>query len=82
MNIKFEKITKNEFNNRQNAIVLLDKISDDNFGKIQFNGCTFQLGWRGDFILPVIKEIDSVRFGLGVDFSFIIVDSEKKRNYL
>jgi hypothetical protein len=78
MSIKFEKIKKSEFNNKENSIVLLEKISDDNFGEIQLNGCLFQLGWRGDFILPVIKEIDSVIFGLGVDFNFIIVNSEKK----
>ncbi|MCC9019686.1 hypothetical protein [Flavobacterium lipolyticum] len=78
MNIKFERIKKAEFKNKQNSIVLFEKISDDNFGEIQSNGCIFQFGWRGDFILPVVKEIDSMRFGLGVDFNFIIVDSEKK----
>lgn len=78
MIIKFEKIKKAEFKNKQNSIVLLEKISDDNFGEIQINGCLFQLGWSGDFILPVVKEIDSVSFGLGVDFNFIIVHSEKK----
>ena len=78
MIIKFEKIKKAEFKNKQNSIVLLEKISDDNFAEIQINGCFFQLGWRGDLILPVIKEIDSINFGLGVDFNFIIVNSEKK----
>lgn len=73
MTIKFEKINRAEFNNKQNAIVLLKEISDDNFGEIQVNGCIFQFGWRGNFILPVIKEIDSLRFGLGIDFTFIIV---------
>jgi len=43
MTIKFEKINKDEFNNKQNSIVLLEKITDDNFGEIQFNGCLFQL---------------------------------------
>lgn len=78
MNIKFEKISKTEFNKIDNAIVLLEKSSDDNFGKIQWEEKVFLFGWRGDFILPVIKEIDSFRFGLGIDLNFIIVDSQKK----
>ncbi|TDX08376.1 hypothetical protein [Flavobacterium sp. S87F.05.LMB.W.Kidney.N] len=78
MNIKFERIKRAEFKNKQNSIVLFEKTSDDNFGEIQWNGCVFQFGWRGDFILPVVKEIDLMRFGLGVDFNFVIVDIVKK----
>lgn len=78
MNIKFEKIKKAEFKNKRNSIVLFEKISDDNFGEVQWNGCIFHFGWRGNFILPVVKEIDSISFGLGVDFNFIIVNCAKK----
>lgn len=33
MNIKFERIKKTEFKNKQNSIVLFEKTSDDNFGE-------------------------------------------------
>ena len=78
MSIKFKKINKAEFKTKKGSSVLLEKNSDDNFGEIQWNGRVFQLGWRGDFILPVIKVIDSINFGLGVDFDFIIVHCEKE----
>ena len=72
------KITKEEFEIRKDQVLFNDKIVNNRFAIITNGTNSFKIAWYSDLIDPVITEITTDIYCIGIDQNFAIIDFQKR----
>jgi hypothetical protein len=73
MNIKFNRLSENDFNNTKAPILFEDKLTNRAFAIISNELVGYKIAWASDKVNPVIKYFD-YKCLIGIDFNFIVLD--------
>jgi hypothetical protein len=74
MAAQLENITEEKFNKLNWPILFNDETTSRCFGIISNGEQNFRLAWQSDLIQPVITEIRSSIYGVGIDQDYAIVN--------
>jgi hypothetical protein len=74
MSIIIKEITENEFHLVEYPIIFSDGHSDRKFGLISNGKYSYKFAWRSDLISPVIVELTTWIYCLGIDQNFVIIN--------
>lgn len=72
MNIK--EISEESFENCAHPTLFRNILTDRKFGIVSKGTTSFKLGWQSNLIKPIVKEINSQVYAIGIDRNFAIID--------
>ena len=77
MKITLLQITEEQFYRLTMPVLFNDIKTSRSFSTITNGVRYFKFAWQSDLITPVITEIDTAIYSIGIDQSFVVIDFNK-----
>jgi hypothetical protein len=80
--MRYEKISRPEFDSSNFPILFQNVKYARSYGTITDSDCCFRFSWRSDLIEPEIKDIGGYHYSVGVDQNYCLIDIQTKKTIL